>query len=109
VSAADVAVTVTRYQVCAVPEGIPGAYNWAITVEYRGGGLWAVLDGAEVVDARGRAHVEPRPSDRTDRWRRKHYLPEDRALALARRLAPTIVVSGYSVADVLARHTAGAR
>ena len=92
-----------KYAVSCVPEGNVNVSSFTVWVEYRGRGLWSVTDGAFCYDANGNAEYEPIPSERDDEWRAKYRFPLDAALALAKRVAPTLTVNGYTVADVLAR------
>lgn len=100
-------VRVTRYDVSCIPESHIDAPHLTVTVEYRGRGKWAVLDGMFAYDADGNCSFEPSPSNREDDWLAAHRFDLDTALALARRVAPTMTVNGHSVADVL-RQVSGA-
>jgi hypothetical protein len=98
----DPTVRPVKYAVSCVPEGNVNARHFTVWVEDRGRGLWAVTDGAFCYDANGDAEYEPIPSEREDEWRAKYRFDLDTALALAKRVAPTLTVNGYTVADVLA-------
>jgi hypothetical protein len=105
VTTTDVIVTATptEYTVSAVPETHRGHYHFAITVAYRGDGLWAVCRMRECLGADGEWDWESRPSEREAEWLATHRFDLDTALDLARREAPNVTVNGFTVADVLAR------
>lgn len=99
-------VRATRYEVSCLPEDDINAHVWTIAVEYRGRGLWAVLDGPFAYDADGGRDYEPRSSERQDEWLTRHRFDLDTALAIARREAPKKVVNGMTATGVLARRAA---
>lgn len=95
-------VRATRYTVNAVPESMEQAYAWAITVEYRGNDLWAVVNGPQCLSSDGTWGYEPMSSSRTEQWINKNRFPLDHALELATAAAPDVVVSGHRAGDVAA-------
>lgn len=95
------AVRVTRYEVCCLPPDHIEAPHFTITVEWRGGDLWAVCRFKECLGTDGVWDWEPSPSNRTDEWKNAHRFDLDSALALAKDAAPEMTVNGYTVADVL--------
>jgi hypothetical protein len=100
-------VRVTEYTVSALPEDDVNSLSFAITVAYRGRGLWAVTRHKRCLNAEGEWDWEPLPSDRDDDWLAWHRFDLDVALGLAKEALPRIVVNGMTAADVLAR-TGGA-
>jgi hypothetical protein len=78
------------------------ARTWALTVEDRGRGLWAVMRGPYCLDADGALDREPQPSSREDDWLAAHRFTLDEALALAREHAPKVTVNGMTALEVLA-------
>lgn len=86
----DVRVSPTRYEVSTLPEDFPEGYMWTISVEYRGRGLWAVLQGGEALGTDGTWDWEPSSSNRDDEWLETHRFPLEKALELAREAAPKI-------------------
>jgi hypothetical protein len=112
----DPEVRVTRYEVSCLPEGDTDADAHTLTVEYRGGGLWAVKtrgaclnadgvkswghhweDGREpVTDEELRAHEASRQA-----WLDAHRFDEETALQIARKAAPAMTCMGHTVADAL--------
>jgi hypothetical protein len=96
-------VRVTRYAVSCLPEGDINARHYMLTVEYRGRGLWAVMDGPFAFDAEGRKDYEPQPSSREDDWLARYRFDLDTAREIAKRAAPLMTVNGHTVADALAR------
>lgn len=94
-------VRVTRYEVSCLPEGDINADPYTLTVEYRGRGLWAVMDGPFAYNADCVKDYEPRSSSREDDWLATHRFDLDTALALAKRTAPLMTCNGHTVADAL--------
>lgn len=90
----DPTVTTTRFLVSCLPEK---QYHFALIVEYRGDGKWAVMDGPFGLFADGRRDWESTRGDRFDL---------DTALALAKEQAPLMTVNGWTVADAIARKEA---
>ena len=101
---AEPEVRVTCYGVNVLPESYGEAYHWAIEVEYRGKGKWAVCHFGECLGSDGEWDYEPRPSSRTDEWTAAHRFDMETALALAREHAPMVSVNGLKPADIFARH-----
>lgn len=108
---------VTEYEVCAIPEDDINAGAYAIKVAYRGRGRWAVTRMSQCLGADGTWDYESIPSERTEEWLATHRFDEQTALRLAVEHAPTVVVLGWTVDDVLLkdvllkreRRTGGAR
>lgn len=101
-----VTVTATRYTVSCVPDTVAQHYLWALTVEHRGKGTWAVMEGPFALGADGEFDYEPSPSSRDDAWLATHRFDLDTALSLAREHAPAVNINGLLPADVIARHVA---
>lgn len=86
----------TVYAVTCLPEHIPDASTWTLTVEHRGKGRWTVKHGTDYLGRDGTwGHDKP------------HLVPLDEALELAKAAAPSVVRAGMTPADVLAWHAAG--
>jgi hypothetical protein len=108
----EVHARATQYQVSVWPDDLRDSASsamdadmWAVTVEYRGPGSWAVLMRAGMcLGADGEWDYEPRPSSREDDWLASHRFSLDDALALAREHAPKVTVNGMTALEVLARH-----
>lgn len=95
---------VTQYTVSAVPKGMGSdAWAWAITVEYRDEGQWAVKHHSSCLSSSGKWDYEPNPSSRTDAWKRRHRFTEEEALRLARKHAPNVCINGLFPADLIAK------
>ncbi|MEU5945119.1 hypothetical protein ABZ793_06100 [Micromonospora sp. NPDC047465] len=92
----------TEYTVCALPEDDINAHSYAITVAYRGRGLWAVTRYRRCLGTDGEWDWESIPSEREDEWLATHRFALDEALRLAAEHAPKITVNGWTVADALA-------
>lgn len=97
----DANVQVTRYAVSCLPEDHELYPHMSLTVEYRGDGLWAVIDQPYCLGSDGEWSYEMRPSERTDEWIKTHRFDEETAKRLAREAAPHMQVNGYTVTDVL--------
>ncbi|MEV8638953.1 hypothetical protein AB0395_45595 [Streptosporangium sp. NPDC051023] len=98
----EVFVRPTRYDVSCLPEDDINARHYTLTVEYRGRGLWAVMDGPYAYDANGVKDYEPSPSNREDAWLATHRFDMDTALAIAQQVAPNMTCNGHTVAEALA-------
>lgn len=94
---------VTEYTVSCLPQDHPGHNHFSLTVAERGPGSWAVLRYGFCYDTTGNREYESTSTDRTDEFLARFRFPLDDALALAKRIAPTLNVNGYTVADFLAR------
>ena len=79
---------------------------WCVTVEARGHGLWGVYrgtgSGAPCWGEHGWGY-EPLPSSRTDEWRATHRYTLERALEIARELAPKVTLNGLTALEAVAR------
>jgi len=92
---------ITRYTVNCLPEDDIEASHWAITVEYRGRNLWAVLHGPYCLSKSGDWDYEMRPSEREDDWLAEHRFSLVHARQLAQEQAPVITVNGLTAAGLL--------
>ena len=97
----NVVVQATRYSVCAMPLDNPEAHSFTITVEWRGGDRWAVCWIDKCLSASGSWTHERLPSGRSEEFKRRHRFDLETALALARKVAPTLVVNGRTTSSVL--------
>ena len=96
---AEIRTEVTSYLVTAWPEdlaGNPDASSWCVTVERRGDGEWAVLRG----DGSGGPRLSPVGEWTYDR----HRYPLERALELAREMAPKVRIMGMTTLECIAWH-----
>lgn len=94
---------ITEYTICALPEGNVNYRHYAITVEWRGDGRWAVCSGGFCFGTDGEWEYEPRPSERDDDWLDTHRFDEQSALRLAEEQAPLMTCNGITVQEALAR------
>lgn len=94
---------ITEHTICALPESNVNYRHYAITVEYRGDGLWAVCSGGFCFGTDGEWDFEPSPSSREDDWLATHRFDEATALELAERQAPLMTCNGITVAQALER------
>jgi hypothetical protein len=91
---------VTQYEVSVLAEDNINHGTYAINVEYRGEGRWAVVRHRFCLGADGEWDFEVRPSEREDEWLAGHRFDLETALRLAEQAAPEIVVNGRSAKDV---------
>lgn len=98
-------VEVTAYRVSCLPADHPEAYIFSLKVERRSSNpdRWAVTDGVRCYTAKGTKGYESNPSSRTKNFLRWYRHSLEDALALAKRIAPTMTCNGFTIADVLAR------
>ncbi len=111
-------VRATRYEVSCLPPDYPDADMFTLTVEWRGGDLWAVKRGTASYDAEGnRSWGFVWENDREpvtgaefasyeqghDAWMAAHRFDLGTALDVAKKAAPGVVVNGWTVERVLAR------
>ncbi|WP_326768608.1 hypothetical protein OG978_32455 [Streptomyces sp. NBC_01591] len=83
-----------------LPEDDINRHVFAITVEYRGVGQWAVTRHGSCLGADGTWDQGVKPYDRGDDWVTAHRFDLDTALRLAREAAPHIVVNGRTATEV---------
>lgn len=96
----------TAYTVNCLPEDDINARHFALTVEYRGDGRWAVCrSGRGCLGVDGAWDYEARPSAHEDGWIAAHRFDLDTALRLAREAAPHVEVNGITVVQALARRS----
>ena len=93
----------TRYEVSLLPEDDINASAFAITVEYRGGGWWAVTRMQSCLGIDGTCDHGIKEYGCGQAWFDAHRFDLDTALKLAKEAAPHITVNGYTVAEALAR------
>ncbi|MEV6146390.1 hypothetical protein [Streptomyces sp. NPDC051992] len=93
----------TEYEVSILPEGDINRHVFAITVEYRGVGRWAVTRHGSCLGTDGEWAQGVKPYDRGDDWLTTHRFDLDTALRLARDAAPHIVVNGHTALDAYRR------
>lgn len=101
-------VRVDRYSVSMLPRDHEDASSYDLAVEYRGGGLWAVVRGRRCLGVDGSWSHEPHSSERDDEWLAAHRFPEREAIELAVRTAPGIRAGGITAAEAAARDLARA-
>lgn len=90
----------TTYTVTCLPDTIPDASSWDITIELRGDDSWAVKHWSDCLGRDGAWDHEPRPLA-------NHRFPFSEALDLAKAAAPHVIVNGFTPADLLEWHAAG--
>jgi hypothetical protein len=100
---------VTQYTVCYLPEDNIDHHTFAITVEYRGTGKWAVLRSRWCLGTDGEWDFEMQPSDREDEWLAAHRFDLDTALRLAVEAAPHVKVNGIAATELWRTERHGGR
>lgn len=99
---AEPTVTPTRYAVSCLPQDHPDARYLTVLVEHRRHDRWCVSDGfGYCYSLDGHRAYERLPSNREDDWRARYYFDLDTALALAKKIAPTMTSMALTVADAL--------
>lgn len=93
----------TTYEVSILPEGDVNRPVFAITVQYRGDGRWAVTRHGSCLGADGTWDFGIKEYDRGDEWLNAHRFDLDTALLLARERAPHVVVNGHTETDAYHR------
>lgn len=93
----------TRYEVSCLPEDHDERSYMSVSVEYRGHGKWAASRMKRCYDIDGNPDWEPTPSSREDEWLARFRFDLDTALAVAKKVAPTLKLNRLSVADILAQ------
>lgn len=77
---------------------------YAVRVQYRGGGRYAVIGlGDMCLGADGTWDRGVKEYDRGDAWLDSHRFDLDTAIRLAKEQAPLVTVNGRTVTDALAR------
>lgn len=92
---------VTSFEFSVLPVDHPDRRHLTVTVSYRGKGGWAVTHCGECWSTTGGWEYEAMPSAREEQWLAEHRFDLDTAKAIARELAPGLVVNGDTAADVL--------
>jgi hypothetical protein len=93
--------TVVQYSVSCLPRRNPNYRHYVVSVIEREIGRWVVRAEGEIRDSNGDPIQPMAEGDDVAAWAAGHRFDLDTALALARRIAPTLVVNGYTVADAL--------
>jgi uncharacterized protein YaiE (UPF0345 family) len=93
-TAGTVVVQATEYRVSAAPLDDSDAGRFALTVEWRGEGRWAVMWHGDALTVDGEWEFEPRSSSRDDDYLARCRFDLPTALRLAREAAPKVAVNG---------------
>lgn len=96
----------TEYTVSLLPEGDVNAHPYAITVQYWGGGRWAVVHLGSCLGRDGTWDYGVKEYDRGDDWLNAHRFERETALQLAREAAPKVTVNGITALQAYARTAA---
>ena len=99
-------VRATRFEVSLLPEDDINYPFYAVAVEDRGAGRWAVVRHRQCLGVDGEWSWESIPSEREDEWLAAHRFDLDTALRLAREAAPGVTVNGITAVEVLRRREA---
>ena len=102
---AETHVRAVAYEVTALPSDVQDhsdAGYFAIRVEWRGGGKWAVKHHSSCLNKSGGWVYEPQPSSRTKRFLRAYRHDLDTALALAQNAAPKVTLNRFTVDEFTA-------
>ena len=95
-------VVVTRLDVSCFPIDDEDHHSFHVMTEYRGRGLWAVVNGfGQCLNTNNEWDWEMRPSEREDDWLSTHRFPRDEAVRRAREIAPLLRVNGWTVDQVM--------
>ncbi len=86
----------TAFTVCAVPETVQDWDVFAITVDRTAPGRWAVRRRSRCLNDAGVWEYESIPSERSDDFLARCRFDLDTALRLAKEIAPTISVNGWT-------------
>lgn len=94
----------TEYTVSLLPEDDVNHRAFAITVQYRGGGRWAITLGEHACLGRdGTWAPGVKPYGRGDAWLGAHRFDRDAAIELAREAAAKVTVNGITAMQAWAR------
>lgn len=96
-------VQATTYEVSLLPGEDINQHLFAIEVQYRGDGRWAVVHHGYCLGADGDWDFGVKEYDRGDAWLDSHRFDLDTALALAKEHAPKVTVNGQTAADAYRR------
>ena len=102
VVSADGEPVATAYTFSLLPEDSQDWDTFAVRVEYRGYGRWAVMRHGHCLNTSDEWDYERNPSGRDDDWLNEHRFALDEALTRARRILPTITCNGHTYSDALA-------
>lgn len=96
-------VQATEYEVSILPEDDINRSTFAITVQYRGEGRWAVIRHSSCLGADGTWDFGVKEYDRGEAWLNAHRFDLDTAIRLARDAAPHVVCNGHTATDAYHR------
>lgn len=81
--------------------------HFAVTVEHRGEGQWAVCHMGYCFNAAGQSTYEPQVSNREEEWLAQHRFDLPTAIRLALHVAPLITCNGMTARQCWDRQQAG--
>lgn len=97
-------VHATEYAVSCLQDDNINVDLFAIRVQYRGAGRYAVIRSGDMcLGADSTWDHGVKPYDRDDAWLNAHRFDLDTALRLAKEQAPLVTVNGHTVTDALKR------
>lgn len=98
----DPTVSVTEVMVSLLPEAHIDYRTFAVTVSYRGRGLWAVVHGGFCLGADGGWDYDRPPAQRVEEWWATHRYGYATALRKAIAIAPDVRVNRVTAATAAA-------
>lgn len=105
-TAAEAVARITEYTVSCLPQDHQLAVHLSLLVVERSPGRWAVLRNGYCYNAAGEKEYERSGTERTPGFLEDFRHSRKAALALAKRIAPTLTVNGVTVNDALTEVTA---
>jgi hypothetical protein len=96
---------VTEYTVSCLPQEHQLAPHLSLLVVERSSGRWAVLRNGYCYNAAGEKEYERSGTNREPEFLEEFRHSKKAALALAKRIAPTLTVNGVTVNDALTKVT----
>lgn len=100
-------VMASRYLISCLPEGHDNRSLFTVQVEYRGYGLWAVVNRTRLLGKDGTWAWGPDfensddPEKTHQQWTADHRFDHDTAIRLAKEAAKGLSYRNYTVADAL--------
>jgi hypothetical protein len=94
-------IRISRYTVSCLPENEPEAGSWDLIVEERGHGRWVVMNHGQCLKRNGGWMSERSGSHRDAILLRATRFDLQTALAIAEKYAPTVVINGFTPADLI--------
>lgn len=97
----EAVIRIAKYAVSCLPRAHRSYWHFTVWVVERAPNEWEVRADGTVHDADGNPIWGPLPLEDREAWHARHRFDLDTAVEIAKKIAPTLTVNGYTVADAL--------